>query len=187
MSEEGERMGGDWKSLAIRHRFLYSMRSEDELAPLAISASTGPRTPARAWSTSLKAFARFVASAAIVAVTATSAGMALAQPSSPQRGPDLHALLHIRPEQEAAWQAYQRGVTPPAGIIETLRSSAQRAVSMNTPQRLDIETQDLSLQQTIITHQINATRQFYMQLSPDQQRTFDQVTTPRPNGPPQNR
>ncbi len=138
------------------------------------------KTPIR-----LTAFAA-PASALLISAVLISGGSASAQPPPQQQGPDLHAILHIRPDQEAAWQAYKQGMTPPAGIIATLRSSAQRAVSMTTPQRLDLQEQNHALESTIFHHQIDAARKFYAALSPEQQRIYDQISTPRVNqGGPQ--
>ncbi len=134
----------------------------------------------------MKTFIRLTAVAASAGALVISASAASAQPPPQQQGPDLHAILHIRPDQEAAWQAYKQGMTPPAGIIATLRGSAQRAVSMTTPQRLDLQEQNHALESTIFHHQIDAARKFYAALSPEQQRTYDQISTPHPNqGGPQ--
>ena len=114
------------------------------------------------------------------------AGSAVAQPQ-PQQRPDLHSILHIRPDQEGAWRAYQAGMVPPAGIVAELRASAGRMANMTTLQRLDVATQNLQLEETIIHHQSDAIRRFYAAMTPDQQRIYDQVTTPHPGTgqPPQ--
>ena len=125
------------------------------------------------------------AGAALVSAGVFSPGVASAQSQS-QQGPDLHAILHIRPDQEAAWRAYKASEVPPAGLVSELQSSAQRMVNMNTPQRLDLIMQNEQLELTMRHHRFDAIRRFYAGLSPDQQRIYDQVTV-RPNGgqPPQ--
>jgi ABC-type sugar transport system substrate-binding protein len=131
----------------------------------------------------LKTLLRLAAAAVSAGSLAIGVSPASAQaPPQQQQGPDLHTILHIRPDQEAAWRAYQEGVKPPAGIIATLRSSAQRAQSMTTPQRLDLQEQNRALEDTIFQHQVAAVRKFYPVLSPEQQRTFDQIFAPHPNG-----
>ncbi len=130
----------------------------------------------------MKAFVHLAAIAASAGALLISASAVSAQaPPQQQQGPDLHAMLHIRADQEAAWRTYQQGVTPPAGIIATLRASAQRAVSMTTPQRLDLQEQNHALEGTIFHHQVEAVRKFYAALSPEQQRTYDQIFAPHPN------
>jgi hypothetical protein len=130
----------------------------------------------------LKAFIRLTAVA--VSVSAILAGAALAQgpqQQPQQQGPDFHSLLHVRPDQEAAFRAYEQGLVPPAGVIATMQASRQKAMSMTTPQRLDLQAQNIALQQTIFNHQADAIRKFYAQLSPEQKRTYDQVTAPQGN------
>ena len=123
---------------------------------------------------------------AVAAALMLSAGGALAQP--PQQRPDLHAILHIRPDQEPAWRAFQAGMTPPAGIVSELRASAERMATMTTPQRLDILGQNLQLAETIFHREADAMRHLYAALTPDQQRIFDQAMTPRSaNGAPPQR
>jgi hypothetical protein len=131
----------------------------------------------------LKAFIRLTAAAATAGALLIGAGAASAQgqQAQQQQGPDFHSLLHIRPDQEAAFRAYEQGLVPPAGIIATMQASRQKAMTMTTPQRLDLQAQNIQLSQTIFAHQADAIRKFYAVLSPEQKRTYDQVTMPQGN------
>ena len=136
----------------------------------------------------LKTFARGVGALIGAGLVMVSANVASAQPPPPpSQRPDLHAVLHIRPDQEAAWRAFQVGTTPPSGIISQLRDSAQRMATVPTPQRLEIVEQNLQLQSVIFHHQADAIRKLYAVLTPDQQRIYDQVTLPNRQGAPQQR
>jgi protein CpxP len=128
----------------------------------------------------VKVLTRFAVLAAVGAL-AVSAGASQAQ-SPPSQGygqqqPDLHALLHIRPDQEAAFQAYQSARPTPLEM-QALRPNPQQLAAMTTPQRLDRINAVLNTQLTVFHRQADAARALYMILSPDQKRTFDQVTGP---------
>ncbi|MHB8286178.1 MAG: Spy/CpxP family protein refolding chaperone [Caulobacteraceae bacterium] len=133
----------------------------------------------------MKAFLRLTAVAASAGALLISASASSAQAPPQQQmgsqGPDMHTLLHIRPDQEAGFRAYEQGLIPPAGIIATMRASRQKALSMTTPQRLDLQAQNIQLSQTIFSHQADAIRKFYAMLSPEQKRTYDQLTLPQTN------
>ena len=139
----------------------------------------------------LKSLTRFAALAVVGATLAASAGAAVAQPPPPSsqgygpRQPDLHALLHLRPDQEGAWRAYQSAAPEPQEL-QALRLDPSQLGTMSTPQRLDRIGAMLSAQLNVFHRQAEATRAFYALLSPDQRRTFDQVTAPPGRGgPPQ--
>ncbi len=135
----------------------------------------------------LTSLVRATCIASAVTLLLTTGG-ASAQPQPPQQRLDLHAILHIRPDQEAGWRAFQGAQAPPAGVVSELRASAGRMAGMTTPQRLDTVIQNRQLEDSILHHQFDAIRHFYAALTPDQQRIYDQVTTPHPaNGSPPQR
>ncbi|GAB2870773.1 hypothetical protein GCM10027277_45150 [Pseudoduganella ginsengisoli] len=81
----------------------------------------------------------------------------------------LHDKLKLTAAQEPAWQTFIAAVTP------TLPTMADRAAaaSMTTPERLDqhlaMAKQHLAKMET----RVAATKVFYAQLTPEQQKTFD--------------
>ena len=130
----------------------------------------------------------FIAIAATGALAA-AAGAVQAQPQGPggpgaeggQQQPDLSAVLHLRPDQQAAYARYKANAQPSPDQINQRRAAAQGLASVPTPARLDRIAMLLRLQMDMFQRNADATRAFYSQLSPDQQRTFDQVTAP-PSG-----
>jgi hypothetical protein len=145
----------------------------------------------------LKPFNQIAAVAVAGAALFASAAVVQAQPQGPgsgpgpgqygQQQPDLHALLHITPDQEGAWQAYKTAAPQPQEI-QALRINPQQLATMTTPQRLDRINTMMTTQLTVFHRQATAARGLYGVLSPDQRRTFDQVTAPNQQGrgaPPQ--
>jgi len=80
----------------------------------------------------------------------------------------LHDKLKITAAQEPAWQTFIAAVTP---TMPT--SPANRGASMTTPDRIDqhlaMAKQHLAAMET----RAAATKTFYAQLTPDQQKVFD--------------
>jgi hypothetical protein len=132
----------------------------------------------------LKSFARIAALAAVGGALMVSAAMAQPQGGYGQQ-PDLHAMLHIRPDQEAAWKAFQAASQPQPAEMQVLQGTQNLAV-LPTPRRLDHIEAALTTELTVFRRSASATRALYALLSPDQKRTFDQVTAPaNRGGPPQ--
>ena len=98
----------------------------------------------------------------------------------------LKTKLKLNANQETAWAAFAQAHQPPAeGLNHHLNREA--LAKMRTPERLD------DMQKQVDTHRqameghmkqmMDATRQFYAQLSPDQQKVFDAETLPPTFGP----
>ncbi len=123
----------------------------------------------------------FTVIAAVGALTATAA---TAQPQGPGgsggqvQQPDLSSVLRLRPDQQGAYAQYRAGIQPSPAQINQIRASHQGLAALSTPARLDRIAMALQLQMDVFQRSADATRAFYGQLSPDQQRTFDQVTAP---------
>lgn len=83
----------------------------------------------------------------------------------------LKAALKLTPEQESAWTRYAEATrfTPPA------RPAADRQawIQMTTLQRLDQMEKLQTEHNARMTQRIEATRQFYAVLTPEQQQAFD--------------
>ncbi|HZC15941.1 MAG TPA: Spy/CpxP family protein refolding chaperone [Caulobacteraceae bacterium] len=90
------------------------------------------------------------------------------------RAKALHAILNLRPDQEAAFQAFQAAMTPrPSQRHEHKDRGALDA--MTTPQRLDRMADRMAKRQAEFQRRADAIKIFYAALSPDQQRAFDAV------------
>lgn len=96
-----------------------------------------------------------------------------------QTARDMHVLLRLRPDQEAAWSAYEAALAPPpfkpAPPPET-------PTAVTTPKRLDDMLVRRNEMVAYMTKLETATRAFYAALTPDQQQAFDAVE--RLKGPP---
>jgi hypothetical protein len=90
----------------------------------------------------------------------------------------LHDALAIRPDQEAAWQAFQAATTPAPGERKAWREAhaGERGAAPHaatTPERLDRMAQRLAEHEAAFQRHAAAVKTFYAVLSPQQQRTFD--------------
>jgi protein CpxP len=91
----------------------------------------------------------------------------------------LRAVLQLQPSQDAALNTFLDSMKPPGGMRD--RQSADRGADrgqmehMTTPERLDRMAQRMDAQHTRMLARIAATKQFYAQLSPSQQKAFDDL------------
>ena len=83
----------------------------------------------------------------------------------------LRAVLQLRPEQEPALKAYL-AARKPAGMTER-RGDRRQLAAMTTPQRLDAQRAHLTERVARFDQRAAATKTFYAQLSPAQQKAFD--------------
>jgi len=126
-----------------------------------------------------------------VAILLSSAGAGLAQdqygpppgPPGPNGAPPpltpasqaarLRQSLRLRPDQDPALQAFIRANTPPPGAMDRMRRQEENAVSLPTPQRLDFMLARMDEMRALMVTRMAATKRFYAQLTPGQQRAFD--------------
>lgn len=129
---------------------------------------------------------RFILTAA--AAAALMAGPAMAQSAATQgehgrqdgvreqrfaehrerRAEDLKLILRIRPDQEAAWAAYQQ-----ARQMRPQREEQRPDRDATTPARLATMEQRMAEREAAMHARIRATLDFYAALTPEQQKTFD--------------
>jgi protein CpxP len=84
----------------------------------------------------------------------------------------LATVLQLRPEQQPALQAYVAALTPPPRPEGRMDADGAPQV-MTTPERLDRMLAHLDRLHARLAEVAQATRTFYAQLSPPQQRAFD--------------
>ena len=99
-----------------------------------------------------------------------------------QAPPDLGRELNLRSDQRAALQAYRQSTTPSAAEQQRMQQDMGRLAGMTTPQRLDFTSQQMARDESEFANRAQAVRRFYTQLSPAQQRRFDQLTAPQQGG-----
>ena len=89
-----------------------------------------------------------------------------------QMDKDMHTILRLRPDQEAAWRAFRDATRPPGGPDGMVRISPPKP-GQTTPQRLDEMDRMAAEHQARRATAQAATRAFYAALSPEQQAVFD--------------
>ena len=98
----------------------------------------------------------------------------------------LKAKLKLTANQEAAWQTFAQSHQPPADALPA-RLDRDALAKLNTPQRLDEMQKQMDAHEAVMQKHrkqaMDATRQFYAQLSPEQQKVFDAETVPPAFGP----
>ncbi|MBP9232899.1 MAG: Spy/CpxP family protein refolding chaperone, partial [Phenylobacterium sp.] len=97
-----------------------------------------------------------------------------------QMDKDMHTILRLRPDQEAAWRAFRDAMhqqaMPPMGM-------APPKPAMTTPQRLDEMDKRAAERQAHHAKMEAATRAFYADLAPEQQAVFDALHRMHGAGP----
>lgn len=86
-----------------------------------------------------------------------------------QRLAQFKAKLELSPEQEAAWTTYQEAMKMPRPTPPDM----QKLRAMTTPERIDHMRQQREQHHAEADRRGEATKAFYAQLTPAQQKTFD--------------
>jgi hypothetical protein len=104
---------------------------------------------------------------------APSLGYGARPPSSADMAQMFRARLSLRPDQDEALNAFLQAVAPPPGMERRMREDEAAARTMTTPQRLDLAISEMDQMRRVMVGRAQATRAFYNQLNPEQQRAFD--------------
>ncbi len=86
---------------------------------------------------------------------------------------NLHTVLRLRPSQDGAWRAFVQNTTMDRAEWGDSRQQMDAMSSMTTPQRLDMMVQHMDQHAANFHKRADATKAFYAQLSPEQQKVFD--------------
>lgn len=95
-----------------------------------------------------------------------------------RRAEHLRAALQLRPDQEPALKAFLDTGKPAA---RPARADSAAVGAMTTPQRLDAQRARMTERLARFDQRVAATKRFYAQLSPAQQKAFDAMA-PRGHG-----
>jgi hypothetical protein len=87
----------------------------------------------------------------------------------------LRSVLQLQPGQTAALDAYLDALKPPGGTGGHHERDRGEAQHLTTPERLDRMAARMDERRARMLSTIAATRQFYAQLSPGQQKAFDDL------------
>lgn len=90
-----------------------------------------------------------------------------------RRAEHLRAVLQLQPAQEPALNAFLAAMKPPEGRREAMRDRRREMAEMTTPQRLDAMRAAMTERQAAFDARAAATKRFYAQLTPAQQKAFD--------------
>jgi periplasmic protein CpxP/Spy len=90
---------------------------------------------------------------------------------------ELKAQLKLKPEQEAAWQAFSSGVESGVrGRNMDRQAMRDEFAKLNTPQRLDQMLAKSEARRGKMLQRVETTKAFYAELTPEQQSVFDSRT-----------
>ena len=90
-----------------------------------------------------------------------------------RRAEHLRTVLQLRPEQEPALRAFLDAGKRPQADRQRLRGQRREMAQLTTPQRLDRMSERMKARQAQFEQRAAATKRFYAQLSPAQQKAFD--------------
>ncbi|MBP7565428.1 MAG: Spy/CpxP family protein refolding chaperone [Burkholderiaceae bacterium] len=97
-----------------------------------------------------------------------------------QRAEQFKTRLQLTPQQEGAWTTFSAAMKPPARAEGAPRPQREDFAKLTTPQRLDRMQQLKAERDASMARRADATRTFYAQLSPSQQKVFDLETLRAP-------
>jgi periplasmic protein CpxP/Spy len=92
------------------------------------------------------------------------------------RADHMRTILQLRPEQEPAFQAFLAATKPETHKFEMKLDKDGKPPEhkmLTTPERLDLQAKRMAEHQAAFQKRAAATRAFYSQLSPSQQKVFD--------------
>ena len=100
-------------------------------------------------------------------------GMRHQRPDPAARAEHLRAALQLTPAQEPALNTYVASMKRPDGARDHRRGGREEMAAMTTPQRLDHMKARMDEHRARFEQHAAATKRFYAQLSPSQQKAFD--------------
>ena len=86
---------------------------------------------------------------------------------------ELKAQLKLNPAQEPAWASYSAAMQPPAQL-QRPRTDRSEFAALTTPQRIDRMQQRSAERQVQMKQRGDAVKAFYAQLTPEQQKVYDE-------------
>ena len=90
-----------------------------------------------------------------------------------RRTEHLRTALQLKPDQDAALKAFIDATTPSAGRRAEMKQRHQEMAKLTTPERLDRMKAMMAEHQAMFDKRAAATKRFYSQLTPSQQKAFD--------------
>lgn len=85
-------------------------------------------------------------------------------------------ILQITPAQEGAFNAWAAAMQPSAQVMQQRRAMRGELARLTTPERIDRMRQLRAEQTAAMDRRFEATKAFYAQLTPPQQKAFDEAS-----------
>lgn len=98
------------------------------------------------------------------------------QDRAQRRMEGLKRILQITPAQEGAWNTWAVAMKPSPQVMQQRHQLRAELEKMTTPQRIDRMRQLHAERAAAMDKRGDATKTFYAQLSPTQQKAFDEVS-----------
>ena len=98
------------------------------------------------------------------------------------RSAELVSALQLRPDQQAAYATYLKATAPDPRIEARRREEASHLREWTTPRRFEWTRAQAAADLAEVDAEGPAVKRFYNQLTPAQQRIFDDMTAPPPSG-----
>jgi hypothetical protein len=98
------------------------------------------------------------------------------------RAQRLRDTLRLRPDQDGALQIFLQAMTPPTAALDRMRRQEEATAALPTPQRLDAMLAGMDEMRDMTVARMAATKRFYGQLTPLQQRAFDALQSTQGGG-----
>lgn len=90
-----------------------------------------------------------------------------------KRQAELKAALKLTPAQEGAWTSFTTATQPPARA-ERSPQDREAFKNLKTPERIDMMEKRMAERQAHMKQRGEAVKAFYAQLTPEQQKVFDE-------------
>ena len=93
-----------------------------------------------------------------------------------RRMESLKRILQITPNQEGAWGAWTAAMRPAQPMRAMQRHDREEFARLTTPERIDRLRQMRARRDAEMDRRAEATKVFYAQLTPPQQKAFDEIS-----------
>ena len=101
------------------------------------------------------------------------------QERATKRMADLKVRLQITSGQESAWNSFADAMKPNPAAMQKMRAARTELQGLTTPERIDRMRAMRTERMAAMDQRMDATKTFYAQLNPLQQKSFDQIAAKR--------
>ncbi|HUR88947.1 MAG TPA: Spy/CpxP family protein refolding chaperone [Ramlibacter sp.] len=98
------------------------------------------------------------------------------QERSQRRMDSFKRILQITPNQDGAWNTWTAAMRPSHAAMQQRHHAREEFARMSTPERIDRMRQMRAQRNAEMDRRADATKALYAQLTPPQQKAFDEVS-----------